>query len=133
MSTIDMVCSLPAPTLAQVRAWLTRSGWYAADAGPLGREMHHERWSHDVHGSAWVPCEELSDWLAYVSTWIVNRAWQISATPEAVYRDIVGPAKVWALCHRDGSTPDLFARESEAVRARKLVAHSRVEECEVQP
>lgn len=25
--TIDIMCAVPAPTLEQVRAWLTREGW----------------------------------------------------------------------------------------------------------
>lgn len=87
---IDITCSLPAPTLAQVRAWLTRTGW-EVDTSPLAQALDNERWSHPVHGRAWVPREELVDWLPYVSNWIANRAWQIEATPEAVYREIVGP------------------------------------------
>lgn len=93
MSTIDITCSLPAPTLAQVRAWLTRTGW-EVNAGPFGHVRNAERRSHPKHGSTWAPREELADWLAYVSCWIADRAWQTESTPEAVYREIVG-AKVW--------------------------------------
>lgn len=68
---IDITCSLPAPTLAQVRAWLSRTGW-GVDTSPLAQAPNNERWSHPVHGRAWVPREELVDWLAYVTNWIAT-------------------------------------------------------------
>ena len=51
MATIDITCSLPAPTLAQVRAWLTRMGWQryervVRDGGP---DM---RWKRDLIATA---------------------------------------------------------------------------------
>lgn len=104
--TIDITCSLPAPTLTQVRAWLTRTGW-EVDTSPLGQAPQNERWSHPVHGRAWVPREELSDWLAYIPNWIVNRAWQIGSAPEAVYREIMGPVRVYEVV-----TYDVFGRTS---------------------
>lgn len=89
--TIDITCTVPAPTLAQVRAWLTHTGW-TVNAGPLGPVRNAERWSHPKHGSAWMPREELEDWLTYVSCWLADRAWQIDATPESVYREIMSEA-----------------------------------------
>jgi hypothetical protein len=131
MSTIDITCTVPAPTLAQVRAWLTRSGW-EVDTSPLGQAPQSERWSHPEHGRAWVPREELSDWLTYVSNWIVNRAWQIEASPEAVYRDIVGPVTVY-----EAVTYDALGRTSLGFYARResapQVLDVSIEEHEVRP
>jgi hypothetical protein len=127
MSTIDITCTVPAPTLAQVRAWLTRSGWEVD-----GQALENVRWSHPEHGRAWVPREELADWLTYISTWIVNRAWQVGSTPEAVYRDIVGPVTVY-----EAVTYDALGRTSLGFYARRESAPQggdvSIEEHEVQP
>jgi len=128
MSTIDIVCTVPAPTLAQVRAWLTREGWTEDTSAP-----DHDRWMHAEHGSAWVPREEFADWLVYVSTWVVNRAWQIGSTPEAVYRDIMGPAKV-CVAHfpsPSGTAFDVFATRDAAEHAASFCDGATVEEREV--
>lgn len=133
-ATIDIVCSLPAPTLAQVRAWLTRSGW-EVDTSRLAYAPQSECWEHATHGRAWVPREELVDWLAYVSDWIANRAWQVESTPEAVYRDIVGPAKV-CVAHfpsPSGTAFDVFATRDAAEHAASFCDGATVEEREVRP
>jgi hypothetical protein len=131
MATIDITCTVPAPTLAQVRAWLTRSGWTVSTSW-LDQAPHNERWSHPTHGSAWVPREELSDWLVYVSNWIANRAWQVESTPEVVYRDIVGPVTVY-----EAVTYDALGRTSLGFYVRRESAPQGVdvsiEEHEVQP
>lgn len=86
--TIDITCSLPAPTLAQVRAWLTRMGWHRyereAVAIPGAIVPPFFGWVHERFTA-------IEDAELERGEWIARAAMAIGATPEAVYREIVVP------------------------------------------
>lgn len=98
MTTISITCTVPAPTLEQVRAWLTREGWMLAKVLPaINGCCRVEVWALPEHdtvigdGVQLFVGEGSPDWGAYLEQWIARRARQIDSTPESVYRAIMGP------------------------------------------
>lgn len=136
---IDITCSLPAPTLAQVREWLTRTGWTECQDSksiwPVPRwtppgSPGHAVYIYDI---AFASSETLQD---------IARALGEPHTPEAVYREIVGATKVWLVlghCHTSGvigahASPESAQREMETYTAPPLLKReASIEECEVLP
>ena len=90
---IDITCSLPAPTLAQVRAWLTREEWHRYERGavaiPGSIVPPFCGWVHERFTAIEDAELERGEWMARVAI-------AIGSTPEAVYREIVGPGAVEA-------------------------------------
>ena len=115
---IDITCSLPAPTLAQVRAWLTRTGW-VEDPGHRGKRSTvwwHVSALHPHGGREGLRLTEgaIAKMIASAAH-VLTRIRGTECTPEAVYREIVGPAKVWLVTGfgRDGSQAFAVACLSE--------------------
>lgn len=120
---IDITCSLPAPTLAQVRAWLTRTGWTEHEDGrsiwPVPRWTPPGPPGHALY-------------IYDIADTVHNIARITSRTPEAVYREIVGPVRVY-----EAVTYDVLGRTSLGIYATRESAPQggdvSIEEHEVQP
>lgn len=90
--TIDITCSLPAPTLAQVRAWLVRTGW---EEDPSHRGKRSTVWWHTSALHPRGGREGLGLTKGGIAETITHAAHALTrirgtkCTPEAVYREIM--------------------------------------------
>lgn len=85
-ATITIPCAVPAPTVEQVRAWLTREGWENASA--------ISPWEEWWLGSLRLLVPLRSDWLmwpAHMARCICDVAEKTGQSEESVYRAIMGP------------------------------------------
>lgn len=106
--TIDITCTVPAPTLAQVRAWLVRTGWEedSSHHGKRSTVWWHTSALHPHGGRAGLRLTEgrLDETINHAAI-VLTRIRGIRCTPESVYREIMGPTKVWLVldhCHASG-------------------------------
>ena len=138
MTTIDITCSLPAPTLTQVRAWLTREGW---EVDPSHRGLRSTVWWHvsALHPRGGREGLRLTeggiDATIVHASHVLTRIRGTECTPEAVYREIMGQSRVW-VAHfpsPSGTAFDVFATRHAADHAASFCDGATVEEREVRP
>lgn len=95
-ATIDITCSLPAPTLVQVRAWLTSAGWVEDCVRKRSSVWWHPSARCSSGGREGVGLTQggLAATIAEIAG-VLTRARGAKCTPEAVYREIMGPVRIY--------------------------------------
>ncbi len=86
--TIEILCTVPAPTIKQMRAWFVREGW---ERGGIWKRS--EDWwltSHDQRFGAHLTRGGIATTIARIAG-VLTHVRGTTCTPETVYREIMGP------------------------------------------